>query len=128
MKVENAMAAPAAVREARVASALEAVLAQSERLESLVASLLALTQPFRVERQPVALVDFLEERRRVHMAAAQKAGVRLDVSLTGDENARAWFDPSQMARVYDNLLLNALAHTGAGGVIELGAGGRRRAP
>ncbi|PNM92985.1 sensor histidine kinase [Achromobacter xylosoxidans] len=125
MKVENAMAAPAAVREARVASALEAVLAQSERLESLVASLLALTQPFRVERQPVALVDFLEERRRVHMAAAQKAGVRLDVSLTGDEDARAWFDPSQMARVYDNLLLNALAHTGAGGVIELGAG---RAP
>lgn len=125
MKVENAMAAPAAVREARVAGALEAVLAQSERLESLVASLLALTQPFRVERQPVALVDFLEERRRVHMAAAQKAGVRLDVSVMGDEDARAWFDPVQMARVYDNLLLNALAHTGEGGVIELGAG---RAP
>ena len=30
-----------------------------------------------------------------------------------------------MARVYDNLLLNAMAHTGEGGEIELGARGAR---
>ncbi|WP_419342935.1 sensor histidine kinase [Achromobacter sp. PD1] len=125
MKVENALVAPEPVREARVASALEAVLTQTERLESLVSTLLALTQPFRVERQPLALRAFLDQRILTHAAAAQQAGVRLLLSEASDTEilpVRAWFDPVQMARVYDNLLLNALAHTGEDGVIELGAG------
>nr|WP_313657239.1 ATP-binding protein [Achromobacter ruhlandii] len=121
MKVENALAAPEPVRQARVAGALEAVLAQTERLESLVSSLLALTQPFRVERQSLDLPAFLEERVQAHAAAAQKAGVRLTVTAPDMAGARAWFDPAQMARVFDNLLLNALAHTGNGGAVELGA-------
>lgn len=130
MKVENALAAPAEVREARVAGALESVLAQSQRLESLVSSLLALTQPFRVEPQAVDLRAFLEERIAAHGEAAQAAGVRL-VSSVGAELAAiqpppSWFDPAQMARVLDNLILNAMAHTHEGGVIELGAD--RRGP
>lgn len=125
MKVENAMAAPAEVREARVASALESVLSQSQRLEALVSSLLALTQPFRVDRQPVDLHAFFEDRIQSHAAAAQIAGVRLVQSVTSELTTLspppAWFDPVQMTRVLDNLLLNALAHTGQGGVIEMGA-------
>lgn len=125
MKVENALAAPAEVREARVAGALESVLSQSQRLESLVASLLALTQPFRVERQALDLRTFFDERLQAHAPAAQHGGVRL-VAAVSDELAAldpppAWFDPEPMARALDNLLLNALAHTGKDGVIELGA-------
>ncbi|MGE8633130.1 MAG: sensor histidine kinase, partial [Achromobacter piechaudii] len=117
-------AAPEPVREARVAGALQTVLAQTERLESLVSSLLALTQPFRVDRRPLDLPAFLDERRYAHAAAAQQGGQRLTLSVATEADfasARAWFDPEQMARVFDNLLLNALAHTGAGGAIELGA-------
>lgn len=124
MKVENALAAPEPVREARVAGALQTVLAQTERLESLVSSLLALTQPFRVDRRPLDLPAFLEERRHAHAAAAQQGGQRLTLSVATEPDlaaVRAWFDLEQMARVFDNLLLNALAHTGAGGAIELGA-------
>lgn len=124
MKVENALAAPEPVRGARIAGALEAVLAQTDRLESLVSSLLALTQPFRVERQPLALESFLAQQIQAHAPAAQQHGVQLVQTVAADpglESMRAWFDPVQMARVFDNLLLNALAHTSAGGVIELGA-------
>lgn len=125
MKVENALAAPPEVREARVAGALEAVLEQTGRLDALVSSLLALTQPFRVERQPVDLRTFLGEQMQRHLAAASAAGVVFSVAVepaleTGSPPP-ACFDPVQMARVFDNLLLNALAHTPAGGAIELGA-------
>ncbi|QQB38115.1 sensor histidine kinase [Achromobacter deleyi] len=122
MKVENALVAPEPVREARVAGALEAVLTQTERLESLVASLLALTQPFRVERQALDLAAFLDDRVQAHAAMAQESGIRLTTDVSDVSGSRGWFDPAQMARVFDNLLLNALAHTGDGGVVELGAG------
>ncbi|EWS61754.1 Alginate biosynthesis sensor protein KinB [Methylibium sp. T29-B] len=130
MKVENAMAAGADVREARIAGAMESVLSQTQRLESLVSSLLALTQPLRVDRQSVDLVAFLDEQIQVHAIAAQRAGVRLarsvDSDLTEAASSSAWFDPTQLARAFDNLLLNALAHTREGGSIELGA--RRASP
>ncbi|MCP3023394.1 sensor histidine kinase [Cupriavidus basilensis] len=130
MKVENAMAAPADLREVRVASALEAVLSQTARLETLVSSLLALTQPFRAERQTVDLLGWLEERRNAHADAAQKHGIRITLAiepaLTADTKELALFDPAQMARVFDNLLLNAVAHTEALGEIELGARRTRR--
>ncbi|MCK6395246.1 HAMP domain-containing sensor histidine kinase [Zoogloea sp.] len=123
MRVENALAAPPEVRDARVAGALETVLEQTGRLDTLVSSLLALTQPFRVERQPTDLRAFLDVQRQRHQAAASAAGVTLGVAVDPalDTMAPACFDPVQMARVFDNLLLNALAHTAAGGTIELGA-------
>lgn len=125
MKVENALAAPADVREVRVAGALESVLSQSQRLESLVSSLLALTQPFRVERKSVPLRSFFDERMQAHAPAAMHGGIRLVTTVSADLDAidppPTWFDPEQLARALDNLLLNALAHTGQEGVIELGA-------
>lgn len=125
MKAENALAAPADLRETRVAGALEAVLSQTARMEALVSSLLALTQPFQVERQAIDVTQWLEERRAVHADAAQRREVSItlavDPELEAVAGGQALFDPVQMARVYDNLLLNALAHTGPGGTIELGA-------
>lgn len=125
MKAENAMAAPAELREARVNGALESVLTQTARLETLVSSLLALTQPFRVERQSVDLAAWLEARRSAHADAAHARGIRIglviDPALASAANGLALFDPTQMVRVFDNLVLNALAHTGQDGEIELGA-------
>lgn len=125
MKAENALAAPPEMREARVAGALEAVLSQTQRLEALIASLLALTQPFRVERRTLDLRRWLEERLQAHIAPGRQDQARMtlsfDPALAAGVEA-AWFDPEQMARAIDNLLLNALAHTGPGGLVELGAG------
>lgn len=130
MKVENAMVAPADRREARVAGALEAVLAQTARLETLVSSLLALTQPFCAERKTVDLQVWLEDRRTAFAEAAQAKDVRITLAvepqLTADAKGLALFDPVQMARVFDNLLLNALAHTSEHGAVELGVRRTRR--
>lgn len=125
MKAENALAAPPERRQARTEAALHTTLAQVQRLETLVASLLALTRSFHPQRAPVALADWLAQRVRQHAEAAADLGVALDVDLQPglDQAARAaaLFDPAQMERVIDNLVLNALAHTVAGGHIKVGA-------
>ena len=127
MKAETALAAPAPLREARSQGALEAVLAQTARLEDLVSSLLALTQPFRVQPEPVDLQQLLDERLQAHAELAQARGVQLATAVSAglardlQDGRRPLLDPVQMARALDNLLLNALAHTAAGGRVELGA-------
>ncbi|WP_408159327.1 sensor histidine kinase [Herbaspirillum lusitanum] len=125
MKAENALAASSEMRETRVAGALEAVLTQTSRLEELVSSLLALTQPFRLQRKPLLLTEWMQERARTHREAAASNDIRIDLSIDRDTSAQTrqlpLFDPAQMARVFDNLILNALAHVQAGGRIELGA-------
>lgn len=128
MKAETALAAPAPLREARSQGALEAVLAQTARLEDLVSSLLALTQPFRVQPEPVDLQQLLDARLQAHAEMAQARGVQLATAVSAglaqdlQDGRRPLLDPAQMARALDNLLLNALAHTAAGGRVELGAG------
>ncbi|WP_193333423.1 sensor histidine kinase [Duganella sp. FT27W] len=196
MKVDNALAAAPERRPVRTEAALHTTLLQVQRLETLVASLLALTQPFHPQRAPVVLADWLEQRRQDHADAAADLSVTLALKLgpglgaavnhvvtvqagthaacsdaaaanadiaavhagrdpgaaahagthaappdsvaaevaaahaNGGPGARsavhtdqevALFDPAQMARVLDNLLINALAHTTAGGHVELGA-------
>ncbi|MEX0498060.1 PAS domain-containing sensor histidine kinase [Raoultella terrigena] len=129
MKAENALHAPQASRVARAESALLVVIEQTERINRLVSSLLALTQPFRVERQKVNIEEWLLERINAHADAAQRRQIDLtltiDPELPAHMNDRKLFDPSQMARAFDNLILNALAHVANGGRIETGA--RRRA-
>ncbi|MET0267711.1 MAG: HAMP domain-containing sensor histidine kinase [Duganella sp.] len=125
MKVDNALAAAPERRAERTEAALHTTLTQVQRLETLVSSLLALTQPFHPQRAPVVLDQWLAERRDAHAEAAAAIGVTLsltlDPALARQAQGISLFDPAQMARVIDNLLLNALAHTGAGGNIELGA-------
>ena len=90
-----------------------------------MASLLALTRSFHPQRAPVALADWLAQRIQQHAEAAADLGVTLSLELQPgldeDTRAAALFDPAQMERVIDNLILNALAHTAAGGEIRLGA-------
>lgn len=125
MKVDNALAATPAKRTLRMEAALRTTLLQVQRLETLVASLLALTQPFYPQRAQVALSAWLAACLHDHADAA----IDLDVTLTlsvepaTDQAAKgvALFDPEQLARVFENLLSNALAHTEAGCTITLGA-------
>ena len=125
MKAENALAAPAQVREARVTGALEMVVSQTERLDALVASLLALAQPFQVQRQRIDLAAWIEERRQAHAELAEKKqlqlGTALDLPSFATGLSTTALDPVQMARALDNLLLNALAHCEPGGHIDIGA-------
>jgi two-component system sensor histidine kinase HydH len=125
MKVDNALAAPPARLAQRSDAALRTTLLQVRRLETLVASLLALTQPFHPQRAAVDLAAWLENCREDHADAARDLGVTLVLSLQpGLARAAqgvAVFDPAQMTRVLDNLLSNALAHTDAGGRVALGA-------
>lgn len=125
MKVENALAAPPERKQTRTEAALHTTLLQVGRLEALVSSLLALTQSFHPQRAPVAMADWFEQRRLHHAEAAVDLGVSLAVevapSLDAEAQGVALFDPAQMERVIDNLVLNALAHTPASGRIALGA-------
>lgn len=125
MKVDNALAAAPAKRAVRTEAALRTTLLQVQRLETLVASLLALTQPFYPQRTPVALSAWLDACLRDHAEAAIERDVTLKLSVApGLEQAVtgvALFDPKQLAHVFDNLLSNALAHTEAGGTITVGA-------
>ncbi|QDD66845.1 sensor histidine kinase [Herbaspirillum seropedicae] len=127
MKAENALAAPPQMREARATGALEMVVAQTERLDALVGSLLALSQPFQLQRQPLDLAQWLPQRRLAHLEMAERQGVRIQVTLPEqDDLVTHSLDPAQLARALDNLLLNALAHCPTGGEIEIGA--RLRSP
>ncbi len=126
LKAENALAAPVE----RQADALRSIVAQVDRLDDLVKSLLGLVQPLQVQWQTVALQPWLEQR----LAAAQ-AGMRtslppdasppalmLDLSGMypdedggqdggGDGNTlTARFDPLHLSRAVDNLLDNAVRH------------------
>ena len=127
MKAENALAAPPARRQDRMEAALQTTLGQVQRLETLVSSLLALTQSFHPRREPVALAGWLEHCRLAHAEAADEMNVSITLDIAaglGDATRDvALFDPAHMQRVIDNLLLNALAHAHAGGPghIVLGA-------
>lgn len=127
LKAENALSAPAPLERERARGALQAVLEQSARIASLVDSLLTLTQPFRVQPEPVVLQDWLPAQLHRHAEAAQQRGVsltcRLEPPWDGATAPPVWIDPAALSRALDNLLLNALAHTPAGGHVVLQARG-----
>jgi two-component system, NtrC family, sensor histidine kinase HydH len=125
LKAENALAAPPDVREMRVLGALQAVLSQTERLDSLVSSLLALSQPFQIDRRHIDLRAWLEERCVAFQEVAYKNNVEIKVVIDAASFPNGYgtsaMDPTQMARALDNLLLNALAYCPSGGTVEIGA-------
>lgn len=120
LRAENALAAAGddATRLDRARQALDAVLEQAGRVERLIGSLLALTQPFHPiprDADPAAWLDACAAR---HQAAFAARGVTLAVAPPDDAPA-ARFDPELMGRACDNLLANALAHTPEGGTVTL---------
>lgn len=123
IKVENALAAPVSLREQRTHSALQVVLEQTQRLESLTSSLLALTQLTSLEPQTIDLPTWLQEVGGFYRERAEQQGVQLQLELPPETatDAPVTFDPQWVRRALDNLVLNALAHVPAGGTVRVGA-------
>lgn len=114
LKAENALAQPGT----RQGAALQAILAQIERLDKLLQSMLAMTQPLALQLAPVAVPAWLEQHVQALREPAQKAAV--EISFASSVNT--WvFDPLQLGRALDNLLWNALQHTPPGETIDIAA-------
>jgi signal transduction histidine kinase len=116
LKAENALAGDDARREA----ALKTVIEQVERVDSQLASLLALTQPVIVRAKEVDLHAWLDEVVRAHESSAEKR----QISLTAQADSCATqpaFDSAQLARALDNLIANALRHAPRGGHVTVRA-------
>ncbi|MGH3684286.1 MAG: ATP-binding protein [Pseudonocardiaceae bacterium] len=83
------------------------IAAETQRLSALLDDLLALARSDAGERLPVAPVDLAEMAR----AAAYRAGQgRVAVRVTATATAVLHAAPSDVARVLDNLLANAVRH------------------
>jgi signal transduction histidine kinase len=125
IKVENALAAPPPLREQRTHSALQVVLEQTQRLESLTSSLLALTQLNSLQLQLIDLPGWLQDVCDFYRERAEQLGLTLELQLEpplGEGRAEpVTFDPLWVRRALDNLMLNALAHVRSGGTIRIGA-------
>lgn len=103
--------------------ALAVILEQIQRVERQLSALLALTQPVRVDCHLVDLRRWLAERVEWHHDAAAHARIELTLKIADTVPDEASFDPDQLARAIDNLILNALRHTFADGHVMLRATG-----
>ncbi len=88
--------------------ALAVIVEQVDRLDHLVRRLLTVSErdPLRIER--VAVAPFLADCAERHVELAARRGTR--VTVVNDIKA-AVFDPAQIGRAFDNLILNALQVT-----------------
>ena len=119
LKAENALAAG---DEERRVSALQSILQQVGRLDGLLRDLLAMTQRREPKLAEIDLAAFLERTRRhtVNSPPAKALSSWLDRHRAAV--APPLFDAEQMHRALDNLILNAIENTPAGGTYR---GGRR---
>jgi signal transduction histidine kinase len=114
LRAENALAGDST----RMRPALEIILTQIARLDSLVRQLLTLTQRRQPHPETVSLGSFLQSVATEFHDQAEAAQVRLEVEPT-DLIGR--FDPDLARRSLGNLVLNAIQHTPAGGRVGLRA-------
>ncbi len=101
LKAENAIAGDPERKDL----ALSTILAQIERLDALVRRLLSVTERDRPRRECVALGPFLESCVATHTELADAKHITLECRADGEA---ASFDPDQMRRALDNLILNAI--------------------
>ncbi|GGD77981.1 sensor histidine kinase [Caballeronia grimmiae] len=116
LKAENALAGDGARREA----ALRTIIQQVGRIELQVSSLLALTQSVTVHAREVDLPAWLDDIVHTHESRAESRHVALGVEVA-PHSTQPVFDPAQLARALDNLLVNALRHTPSGGSVTVRA-------
>lgn len=118
LKAENALAV---TDGSRSSAALNTILQQVDRLDALLRDLLEMTQARDPKFADVDLAVFLARTVETHRDVAAARGVILTAG-TGPAFAQLpKFDPSQMQRAMDNLIINALQNTPAGGAIAVEA-------
>jgi signal transduction histidine kinase len=101
LKAENGMAGDAERKD----QALSMILGQIERLDALLRRLLSVTERDKPRPESVAVRPLLEACIAAHADLADAKRVTLECNAE-DEKAR--FDPDQMRRALDNLVLNAI--------------------
>ncbi|MGJ5181533.1 sensor histidine kinase [Bradyrhizobium oligotrophicum] len=117
LKAENALASS---DPARKSSALEAILQQVGRLDALLRDLLDMTQASQPKARSVDLASFLQSTIDVHRELAARHRLQLR-AIVPEAAQAAWFDPLQMQRALDNLILNAIQSTPDGGEVIVAA-------
>jgi signal transduction histidine kinase len=118
LKAENALAAS---DDGRRVAALQSILQQVGRLDGLLRDLLAMTQGREPKLAEIDLAAFLEGTAEAHRELAASKGVKLLIEPAPATAAPPSFDAEQMRRALDNLVLNAIENTPAGGSIEVAA-------
>lgn len=118
--LEVALTRPHTASEYR--ATIEVALESSRRITDLTNALLILARgdagALHVAAVPVDVSDLLEEVRTRHAAAAEVAGVSIEVDAEPGEVAG---ERQLLSRMLDNLVENALRHTPRGGRITLAA-------
>ncbi|MCD4865949.1 sensor histidine kinase [Pseudomonas sp. PLB05] len=112
LKAENALAGDAE----RQRRALDAILPQIARLDSLLRRLLDLTQPPQLQPTAVDLPALCREVLASHEEQAGQRGIRLVARVAVDQGC---FDRDALGRALDNLLLNAVQAAPADSEIRL---------
>ncbi|MGU7811842.1 sensor histidine kinase [Burkholderia sp. AW49-1] len=118
LKAENALAGDSR----RQQDALRVILAQIERIDAQLSGLLALTQPVSPHATRVDVDAWLAQVVDPHRELAQRQAIDLAWShgvRVAQPSGFPVFDPDQMRRALDNLLLNALRHAGDGGAVTV---------
>ena len=118
LKAENALASN---DDARKRTALEAILQQVARLDSLLRDLLEMTQTGQPKFSDVELSCFLKNTVETHQELAAAKGLTLRAGTEEPHGPLCRFDPHQIQRALDNLILNAIQNTPAGGRIVVDA-------
>ncbi|HZZ61532.1 MAG TPA: HAMP domain-containing sensor histidine kinase [Roseiarcus sp.] len=101
LKAENALAGDVE----RKNQALAMVLRQIGRLDALIRRLLSVSEREKLNCASVALRPFLQSCLAPHVELARSKAIALE-SMADDEEAA--FDPEQLRRALDNLILNAI--------------------
>ena len=90
-----------------------------QRLKTLMTELLEYGSPSVSELSPHRLAPLVEEAVNACRHEAQAGGVRIAVAVPGDIEVRS--DPGRLARVFINLLQNAVQHSTQGATVTLSA-------
>jgi signal transduction histidine kinase len=115
LRAENGLASD----HERSVSALRAILVQIGRLEELLSALRLLTRAGEIRPRAVPLGPFLRAQVESVQPAAAKTGIELAIQPPPKEGEEWIFDEKSVSRAVENLLLNAIQHTPAGGRITL---------